>query len=86
MVLWESLWLEYIVLILAMCDLFKLIEAEWCISINLPSLVQIMACNLVGAKPPSEQCRNIVNPTLWNKLPWKNINQNSYIFSQENAF
>ena len=34
----------------------KLIEAGWRIyaSVNLPSLVQIMACRLVGAKPLSE--------------------------------
>ena len=34
----------------------KLIEAEWRIyaSVNLPSLVQIMACRLVGAKPLSK--------------------------------
>ena len=33
-----------------------LIEAEWrtYASVNLPSLVQIMACRLVGAKPLSE--------------------------------
>ena len=33
-----------------------LIEAEWRIyaSVNIPSLVQIMACRLVGAKPLSE--------------------------------
>ena len=33
-----------------------LIEAEWHIyaSINYPSLVQIMACDLIGAKPLSE--------------------------------
>ena len=32
------------------------IEAEWRIyaSVNLPSLVQIMACRLTGAKPLSE--------------------------------
>ena len=36
---------------------YGLIEAEWCIyaSTNLPSLVQIMASSLVGAKPLSEQ-------------------------------
>ena len=34
----------------------KLIEAEWrrYASVNLSSLVQIMACRLVGAKPLSE--------------------------------
>ena len=34
----------------------KLIEADWRIysSVNRPSLVQIMACRLVGAKPLSE--------------------------------
>ena len=32
-----------------------------------------------------KQCRNIVNWILRNKLKW-NLNQNSYIFIQENAF
>ena len=34
----------------------KLIEAEWCIfaSVNIPILVQIMACRLIGAKPLSQ--------------------------------
>ena len=34
----------------------ELIEAEWRIyaSVNKPSLVQIMACHLAGAKPLSE--------------------------------
>ena len=37
-------------------NFYQLIEAEWRIyaSVNLPSLVQIMACRLVGAKPLSE--------------------------------
>ena len=36
--------------------IIKIIEAEWRIyaSINYPSLVQIMACRLIGAKPLSE--------------------------------
>ena len=34
----------------------KLIEAEWGIyaSVNFPSLAQVMACRLSGAKPLSE--------------------------------
>ena len=34
------------------------------------SLLQIMACRLDGAKPLSEQCRNIANWTLRNKFQW----------------
>ena len=44
-------------------------------SVNLPSLILIMACNLVGAKPLSNQCGYIVNLTLRNKLQW-NLNKN----------
>ena len=43
---------------------------------------------LVAYSAPSHylnQCWNIVNWTLRNKLKW-NLNQNSYIFIQENAF
>ena len=38
------------------CEMNEIIEVKWCIytSVNLPSLVQIMACRLVGAKPLSE--------------------------------
>ena len=43
-----------------------------------------MACRLVGANYLN-QCWNIVNWTLRNKLQW-NLNQNSYIFIQENVF
>ena len=45
------------------CD--YLIEAAWRIyaSVNRPSLVQIMACRLVGTKPLSEPMQEIVN---WN--------------------
>ena len=44
-----------------------------------------MACRLVGAKPLSNQCLNIVNWTHGNKLQ-RNFNRNSNIFFQENAF
>ena len=43
-----------------------------------------MACRLDGAKLLSDQCWNIVNWTLRNKIQW-NFNRNSYIFIQENA-
>ena len=50
-----------------------------------PSLVQIMACTVFCAKPHYlNQCWNIFNCTLRNKLQW-NFNLNSYIFIQENA-
>ena len=38
-----------------------------------------MACHLVGAKPLSEQCWNVVNLTLGNKFKW-NLNQNTTLF------
>ena len=44
-----------------------------------------MICRLIGAKPLSEQCWNIVNWTIGNKLQW-NLNRNLYIVIQENAF
>ena len=44
-----------------------------------------MACRLVGAKPLSDQCWNIVNWNLRNKLQW-NLKRNSYIFIHKNAF
>ena len=44
-----------------------------------------MACRLVGAKPLSQPMLEIVNLSLGNKLQW-NLNQNQYIFIQENAF
>ena len=55
-----------------------LIEAEWRIyaSVNWPSLVQIWHY--------LNQCWNIVNWTLRNKLQW-NFNRNRNIFVQENA-
>ena len=48
--------LRYILIDLNKNNPFYLIEAGWCIyaSVNLPSLVHIMACRLVGAKPLSE--------------------------------
>ena len=62
-------------------------------SVQISTLVQIMACRLDGAKPSSEpmapshhlnQCWNIVNWTLRNKLRW-NFSRNSNIFFQKNA-
>ena len=50
-----------------------------------PSLVQIMACCLVGTSHYLNQCCNIVNSNLRNKRQW-NLKRNSYIFIQENAF
>ena len=44
-----------------------------------------MACRLDGAKPILNQCWNIVNWTLRNKLQW-NFNRNLNIFIEENAF
>ena len=52
-------------------------------SINLSSLVQIMACRLVSAY--LNQWWDIVNVTRRNKIHW-NINRTSYIFIQENLF
>ena len=64
-----------------------LIETEWCIyaSVNLLSLVEIMACRLVGASHYLNQWWNIVNLILWNTTQW-HFNRNSCIFIQENAF
>ena len=56
-------------------------------SVNLPSLVLIMACRLVGAKPLSEPMLEYCYFSNWNlsnKLQW-NFNQNSNIFIQESA-
>ena len=44
-----------------------------------------MAWRRPGAKPLSDQCWNIANWTPRNKHKW-NLNQNWYIFIQENAF
>ena len=44
-----------------------------------------MACRLDGDKPLTEPMPNIDNCTPENKFQW-NLNQNSYIFIQENAF
>ena len=49
------------------------------------SMVQIMACRLVGAKPLFEPYWNIVNLNLRNKFQW-NLKQNSCIFIHEKAF
>ena len=48
---------------------------------TMPSLVQIMACCLVVAKPLSEPMLDIVNYTLGNKLLW-NFNRNPYCHSR----
>ena len=64
----------------------ELIEAEWRLyaSINKPSLVQIMACRLVGAEPLSESVLKyfLLNPQEQISVQF---NQNSYIFIPENA-
>ena len=52
---------------------------------NQPSLVQIMACRLDGAKPLPEPMMEYCYVGLPNKLQW-NFNQSSYIFIQEYAF
>ena len=44
-----------------------------------------MACCLVGAKPLSAPMLEHYQFDPWNKIQW-NINQNSYIFIEENAF
>ena len=58
---------------------------EWFIyaSVTLISLVQIMACHLAGTSHYPNQCWNIINLTLRNKLQW-NVYRNSCIFIQEN--
>ena len=50
------------------------------VSVNLPSLVQIMACHPVGTRPLSAPML-----TLRNKLQW-NFNWNLNMFIQENVF
>ena len=52
-------------------------------SVDLPSLLQIMACCLTGTKLLSEPMLEFVNCTLGNKLQW---NLNKEFFIQENAF
>ena len=49
------------------------------------SLVQVMSCRLVAPSHFLNQCWGVVNWTLGNKLKW-NLNQNSCITVQENAF
>ena len=44
-----------------------------------------MDCHLVSTKPLSDQCWNIVKWIVRNKFRW-NLNRNSYIFVQGNAF
>ena len=53
-------------------------------SVNYPSLVQIMACRLVGAKPLSGPMLEYCWFDLRKKLQW-NLKRNSCIFTQENA-
>ena len=50
----------------------------------MPSLVQIMACFLFGAKPLSERMLHIVNWTLVSESHW-NLSQNVAFFIQENG-
>ena len=57
------------------------IYASWIRS----ALIQIMACLRPAPSHYLNQCWNVVNSTLENKLQ-QNFNQNSYIFIQENAF
>ena len=49
------------------------------------TLVQIMACCLLGAKPLSKWMLVVVNWTLGNKLQW-NLNQNLNFFIHQNVF
>ena len=44
-----------------------------------------MACRLVGAKPWSEPMLIYCKLDPWEQIQW-NLNRNSYIFIQENAF
>ena len=64
-----------------------LIESEWRIyeTVNQSSLVQIMDCRLVFAKPLSEPMVDNVNWNPRNKLHW-NFSRNSYIFIQQKWF
>ena len=59
-------------------------KAEWRImhQYPMPSLVQIMACRLFGAKPLSETMLDYV--LIW-PPPWY-LNKNTAIFIQENGF
>ena len=50
-----------------------------------PSLVPIMACRLLGAKPLSEPMLTSSQLCIRNKIKW-NINRNSNVFIKENAF
>ena len=54
-------------------------------SVIKPSLVQITACCMTGAKPLSEPVLGYSDWTLRNKLQW-NFNRNSNIFIQEHTF
>ena len=58
---------------------------EYTPTINFVEVEGIMTCNLVVPSHYLNQCWNIVNWTLENKHQW-NLNRNSYIFIQENAF
>ena len=66
----------------------ELIQAEWCIYIY----IYISKLTIIGSEEgwlvPSHylnQCWNIVNWPLRNKLQW-NVDWNAYIFIQRNAF
>ena len=61
--------------------LYLLLFTHWCRVTHMRqetrlSLVQIMACRLLGAKPISDPCYNTVNWTLRNELQ-----RNSYIWN-----
>ena len=50
-----------------------------------PSLVQIMACHLFGAKPLSKPMLAYCELNPWNIFQW-NLNQDTMIFIEENDF
>ena len=52
---------------------------------NGPSLVQVMDCRLTGAKSFSEPMLTYCGLKPWKQLQW-NVNQNTKISIQENAF
>ena len=65
---------------------------SWCDLLSMPSVLTLWGCVthiwLVACSAPSHylnQCCNILNWTLENKLQWK-FNQNSSIFIEKNSF
>ena len=62
-----------------------LIEAGWHICVSKLTIIDSDNGLLPAPSHYLNQCWNIVNWTIGNKLQW-NINQNSNIFIQENAF